>query len=134
MTTQQKECNPVGWFELPVTDMDRAKAFYEAVFKFPIKLEEMEDGMHMGWFPMSETGYGASGALVKGKGYVPSLGGPLIYFSETDIDAVLERVRKSGGNVITNKTDIGKYGFYAWIEDTEGNRIGLHAMPETVEK
>jgi hypothetical protein len=129
MTTQKMECNPVGWFEIPVTDMNRAKAFYEAVLKYSIKIQDNEDGS-MGWFPMSETGYGASGALVHGKGYIPSLGGMLIYFSETDIDAALDRVRKSGGNVIKEKTDIGEYGFYAWVEDTEGNRIGLHSMPQ----
>ena len=25
--------NPVGWFEIYVEDMDRAKLFYESVFK-----------------------------------------------------------------------------------------------------
>jgi hypothetical protein len=128
MTTEKKECNPVVWFEIPVSDMARAAAFYEAVFRWPVKVENMADGMVMGWFPSSETGYGASGALVKGEGYVPTLGGMVIYFSETDINGALERVKKSGGNVIVEKTHIGKYGFYAWFEDTEGNRIGLHAM------
>lgn len=128
MQQSAKECNPVAWYEIPVTDMARAATFYEAVFSWPIKVETMADGMVMGWFPMSETAYGASGALVKGRSYVPSLGGMVIYFSEADINGALERVRKSGGNVIVEKTDIGKYGFYAWFEDSEGNRIGLHAM------
>jgi hypothetical protein len=129
MTTEKKECNPVGWFEIPVTDMTRAKSFYEAVFKLPIEEKEMEEGMVMGWFPMSETGSGASGSLVKGTGYIPSLAGTLIYFSASDIDSTLDRVRNSGGNVISEKTSIGEYGFIACFEDSEGNRIGLHAMP-----
>jgi hypothetical protein len=128
MKTENKECNPVAWFEIPVSDMARAAAFYEAVFHFPIRVEQMEDGSVMGWFPMSETAYGVSGALVKGKSYLPTLGGVVIYFSEQDINGALERVRQSGGNVIVEKTGIGKYGFYAWFEDSEGNRIGLHAM------
>ena len=129
MTTAKTECNPVGWFEIPVTDMLRAKTFYEAVFKWPIMEKEMENDIVMGWFPMSETGSGASGSLVKGKGYIPSLGGTLIYFSNSDIDGTLDRVRNNGGNVMTVKTSIGEYGFIAHFEDTEGNRIGLHAMP-----
>jgi uncharacterized protein len=128
MSTERKECNPVVWFEIPVSDMARAAAFYEAVFRWPVKVENMADGMVMGWFPASETGYGASGALVKGEGYVPTLGGTVIYFSEPDINGALERVKTGGGNVIVEKTNIGRYGFYAWFEDTEGNRIGLHAM------
>ena len=128
MTTEKKECNPVAWFEIPVADMARAAAFYEAVFRLPVRVEVMENDTVMGWFPMSESAYGISGALVKSKGYVPTLGGMVIYFSESDIDGALDRVRSNGGNVITGKTDIGKYGFYAWFEDTEGNRIGLHSM------
>ncbi|NTV01529.1 MAG: VOC family protein [Chlorobiaceae bacterium] len=129
MTTERKECNPVAWFEIPVTDMARAAAFYEAVFKLPIRVEPIENGTVMGWFPMSESAYGISGALVKARDYLPTLGGMVIYFSEPDIEGALDRVRSHGGNVIIGKTDIGKYGFYAWFEDTEGNRIGLHAMP-----
>lgn len=128
MENEVKECNPVVWVEIPVNDMARAAAFYEEVFRKPIKVETMEDGCVMGWLPMSETGSGASGSLVKNKGYVPTLGGIVIYFSDTNINETLERVRKNGGNVITEKTAIGQYGFYAWFEDTEGNRIGLHSM------
>lgn len=128
MVTEKMEHNPVGWFEIPVHDMERAKTFYEAVFNMPIEVHTMDDGMVMGWFPMSETGSGASGSLVKGKGYIPTLGGTLIYFSEPAIETALKRVRNNGGNVIKEKTDIGQYGFIAYIEDTEGNRIGLHNM------
>ena len=128
MKTETKEHNPVAWFEIPVTDMARAVTFYESVFRLPIRVETTEDDSMMGWFPMSESAYGISGSLVKAKGYVPTLGGLVIYFSEPNIDGTLERVRKSGGNVITEKTDIGNYGYFAWFEDTEGNRIGLHTM------
>lgn len=129
MTVETKECNPVVWFEIPVTDMARAAAFYEAVFRRPVMVEARKDGAVTGQFPFSETGSGASGSLVKDEGYVPTLGGIIPYFTEPDIDGALDRVRENGGNVIVAKTDIGEYGHYAWFEDTEGNRIGLHAMP-----
>ncbi|MEI8033488.1 MAG: VOC family protein [Chlorobiaceae bacterium] len=122
------EHNPVSWFEIPVNDMTRAKAFYEAVTQLSLEEHEMNE-LQMAWFPMSETGSGAAGSLVRGEMQKPSLAGTLIYFSTPDIDSALERVKKNGGNVISKKTGIGEYGFIAFFEDTEGNRIGLHTPP-----
>jgi len=118
--------NPVGWFEIPVIDMVRAKAFYEAVLLVPLEMHEMEN-VSMAWFPMRESEYGAAGSLVRGSGYVPSSAGMLIYFTAPDIDAVLDRVTKNGGKVITAKRGIGEYGFVGFFTDSEGNRIGLHS-------
>lgn len=122
------EHNPVGWFEIPVTDMERARAFYEAVTRLPLEVHEVDE-MLMAWFPMSETGTGAAGSLVKGKWSIPSLSGTLIYFSTPNIDETLDRVKQNGGNVIAGKKSIGEYGFIAIFEDPEGNRIGLHTAP-----
>ena len=59
--------NPVGWFEIYVQDMDRAKRFYESVFQ--VKLERLNSPAEMKielWsFPMAKDQMGASGALVK---------------------------------------------------------------------
>lgn len=123
MTTQ---FNPVGWFEIPVIDLDRAKAFYEHVFDCSLELHQMDDVM-MAWFPMYENAIGATGSLVKGEGLKPSSSGIDIYFSTPDIELALSRVREKGGTVITEKTSIGEYGFFGMAEDTEGNRIGLHS-------
>ena len=120
------EANPVGWFEIPVTDMARAKEFYEHVFSF--KLEEHEMGPTlMAWFPMKEDVVGAAGSLVKGDGYVPTAEGVLVYFTAPDIDAAVSRAKEKGGQVIAEKFSIGEYGFVALIVDSEGNRIGLHS-------
>ncbi len=121
-----EEYNPMGWFEIPVTEVARAKKFYEEVLS--LRLEEHQMGaLQMAWFPMKKDGIGASGSLVKGDGYVPSAEGVLIYFSAPDLDAAASRARESGGKVITDRTSIGEYGFIAVIQDTEGNRIGLHS-------
>ena len=32
----------VGWFEIPVNDMERAKQFYETVFKVEIKVQDFD--------------------------------------------------------------------------------------------
>ena len=34
------ESNLISWIEIPVTNMERAKAFYETVFNIEIKIEK----------------------------------------------------------------------------------------------
>jgi uncharacterized protein len=119
--------NFVHWFELPATDLDRGQKFYEEVFSTTLTAQQ-NSGYDMRFFPMDMHSTGASGALVKGFGYKPSLEGPIIYFSTQDIDALIEKVRKAGGVIHVDKKDIGEYGWIAIFEDCEGNRIGLH-MP-----
>lgn len=124
--------NPVGWFEIYVQDMPRAKAFYEAVFQG--SLEELKNpdpdafaGMEMWAFPMSMEGSGAAGALVKMPG-CPSGGSTLVYFSCEDCSVEAERAAAHGGKIFRTKMPIGQYGFIAMVVDTEGNMIGLHSM------
>ncbi|MGI9546687.1 MAG: VOC family protein [Flavobacteriaceae bacterium] len=119
----------VGWFEIPVTDMERAKDFYEAVFKVEISVHDL-GGIIMGWFPYSEDQKGASGSLVKHEMYKPSdTHGSLIYFSSPDVNGELERVESAGGTILKPKTEIGGgHGFMALINDSEGNRIALHSQ------
>ena len=47
------EYNMVGWFEIPVRDMDRAKKFYEEVFQISIQVQNFNE-LLMGWFPWAE--------------------------------------------------------------------------------
>ncbi len=118
--------NPVGWFEIPVNDMPRAKAFYEQVFGMELQPQQMGP-MLMAWFPMAENEYGAAGALVKGEWYQPSEKGVVIYLSSADIDTALDRADAAGGKALQRKTSIGEYGFIGFLQDCEGNRIGLHS-------
>lgn len=116
--------NPVFHFEIPVTDLDRAVAFYEAVFGYRLTRETV-DGYEMAFFPRAEGQPGASGALARGDVYRPSHDGPVIYFDVPDIDAVLARAAARGARVLYPRKDIGPAGFVAEIEDSEGNRIAL---------
>jgi imidazolonepropionase-like amidohydrolase/predicted enzyme related to lactoylglutathione lyase len=120
------DCNPVGWFEIPVTDMSRAKAFYEQVLN--VKLQPLALGpLEMAMFPMRPGTPGAAGALMKGEAFQPSAKGVQIYFTTPDVDGTLERVQKLAGKVVLAKTRIGPLGFIASFEDSEGNRIGLRS-------
>jgi predicted enzyme related to lactoylglutathione lyase len=121
---QAAMANPVFHFEIPVTDLDRAIAFYEDVFGYPLTREDV-DGYDMAFFPRAADRPGASGALAKGDVYRPSHDGPVIYFDVPDIDAVIARATARGARVLYPKKDIGAAGFVAEIEDSEGNRIAL---------
>ncbi len=124
--------NPVGWFEIYVNDMTRAKAFYEAVFATtlqPLGNPTADDaGLEMWQFPGGSDGYGCPGTLCKMDGCVAGSGGTLIYFSCVDCAVETARVAANGGSVIREKFAIGEYGFIAIVGDTEGNSIGLHSM------
>ena len=115
--------NPVSYFEIPVSDMDRAVAFYEAVFAVSLE-RTIIDGHDMALFPFDEGGAGASGALAKGDSYVPSASGPRIYFFVEDIDDILNRATAKGARIAYPKTSTGDF-WVAEFEDSEGNQIAL---------
>ncbi|MCO4822303.1 MAG: VOC family protein [Flavobacteriaceae bacterium] len=122
------EQNMIGWFEIPVTNMDRAKAFYETVFNIKIQVQDF-GGTLMGWFPFAENKGGASGSLIKNKAYQPSdTKGVLIYFSSADVAIEMSRVEAAGGKMLQDKTQISPdIGYMALFVDTEGNRLALHS-------
>jgi len=105
----------VGWFEIPVTDMERAKAFYESVLDININLHEF-GALRMGWFPNDPEKSGATGSLVQHEMYIPSLtDGPLLYFSCKDVSTELSRVEDAKGEILQSKTQIGEgHGFMAF--------------------
>lgn len=121
------EINPVIWFEIPVVDMERGKAFYEAVFDRKLTVVDMGP-RQMAMFPMEMGVPGIGGALVKEEHFVPSYAGATVYFSVADIAGSLNKVVANKGKELIPKTSIGEYGFCAYFEDSEGNRIGLHTM------
>lgn len=120
----------VSWFEIPVTDMDRAQKFYETVFKVSIKVQDF-GGVLYGWFPSSPAPENCTGALIKQASYVPSkTEGTLVYFSSDDVANELEIIPKVGGTIVQGKTQISpETGYMAVFIDTEGNRVALFSRP-----
>ncbi len=118
--------NPVNWFEIPAADLDRAQRFYETVLGIEMQRQDMGD-LKMAWFPMVQDGDGATGTLVQNENYTPSYEGALVYFSVASIEDVVARIEPAGGKVLNPKSDIGEFGFVAHFEDSEGNRVALHA-------
>ncbi len=114
----------INWFELPVVNLARAQAFYEAVLGTPLKAEVFE-GTPIAIFPGRP---GVTGCLVQDARRTPSASGSLVYLNATGkLEGYLTRVEAAGGKVVQPKTDIGPQGQIAIILDTEGNSVGLHA-------
>jgi predicted enzyme related to lactoylglutathione lyase len=119
--------NAVNWFELNVTDFDRARKFYEAALQLSLQ-EFASEGCRMGMFP-HESGKGIGGAITKIEGHAPGAGGTMVYLNvEGDLDGVVARVPAAGGKVLKPRTAIGEHGFIAILQDTEGNAVGLHSL------
>lgn len=119
--------NPVGWFEIYVDDMDRARMFYETVLDVTLdKLGGPDVEMYN--FPMSPQAPGSPGALVRMPGFPVGGNSILVYFKCEDCAVEESRVATAGGRVQRPKMSIGEYGFISLAYDTEGNMFGLHSL------
>lgn len=124
--------NAISWFEIPSNDIDRAAKFYESIFG--LSLIPMDMGpIKMRMFPIDNPETGIGGAIVYNAEFynTSSTDGVLIYLNgNPDVQNILDRVEAAGGKIMVPKTQITpEYGYMAVIIDTEGNRIGLHAVP-----
>ena len=120
--------NIINWFEVSVSDINRAKAFYEAIFSIEMNVMEMM-GMQMAFFPAENMNGKVSGALVQGPMHTPSVDGAKLYFNgNPDLSAALDKVEAAGGKVTMPKTHISaEVGYMAFFIDTEGNAVALHS-------
>lgn len=118
----------INWFEIPVIDFDRAVRFYSEIYAFEMPTRDMGH-LKMGFFQHS-PGVGTGGSIVCGDGYKPATDGVKLYLNAgSDLNTVLGRVVSAGGTIEQGKTQISPdVGYFAIINDTEGNRIFLHSM------
>jgi uncharacterized protein len=125
---QHTQNHAVNWFEIPVVEQGRAQAFYERLLDVKLDWQSM-GGQTLAVFPYDAGAVG--GCLVAaGQGMAPSTAGSLVYLNaKPSLDAVLARVGPAGGRITTPKVQLpGDLGVFAHVTDTEGNRIGLHAL------
>jgi uncharacterized protein len=122
--------NPVGWFEIYVRDVDRAKTFYEAVLGVSLtRLEQSGESLENMWaFPMNQNGNGATGAIATMAGAPVGPGGTIVYFVCDDCAQAAKRAKEAGGRIVKDKFSIGHYGNIALVSDPDENIIGFHSM------
>ncbi len=116
--------NIVNWFDIPVEDLDRAMSFYAEVIAEPLQ-RYSAPGLEGALFPAR----GVTGTLLKGDSFIPGKDGSVVYLDGgEDLEPMLWRAEQAGGKVLLPKTEIGGgRGYFAYFEDSEGNRIGLHS-------
>jgi uncharacterized protein len=114
----------ITWFEIPTANLERARRFYETIVGLPLSAVEFA-GENIVVFPAQDGG--VKGCLVEEAH--PSPHGTLVYLNVNGrIDAALEAAAANGGSVETPKNELPGVGWVARIVDSEGNRVGLHAI------
>ena len=116
--------NIANWFDIPVEDLERAMRFYAEVIFEPLQKYSVP-GLEGALFPSR----GVTGTLLKGDSFTPGKGGCVVYFDGGEnLEPMLRRAEQAGGKVLLPKTEIkGGRGYFAYFEDSEGNRIGIHS-------
>lgn len=105
--------------EFPADDVERAKAFYGAVFGWQFRSMDEMPGYYL-----YEAGPGGLGGGIGTRGdNAPET--VRNYLAVDSIDDTLAAATANGGTIVVGKTDIG-FGWYAAITDTEGNELGLY--------
>jgi predicted enzyme related to lactoylglutathione lyase len=122
------DTNIINWFEIPVTDMARARKFYEAVFDITLT-ETGTGGTKMAMFPYEGGSGKAGGALIQSHSRKPSQDGVVVYLNANpDLNTAAGRIESEGGKISMGKTLIDENsGYMAFFTDTEGNLLGLHS-------
>lgn len=120
--------NAISWFEIPVTNMDRAQRFCETVLGRTLRHEDF-GGDVLAVFPYDKPGVG--GALQTGVNRSAAGGSGIRIYLDCmpSIDAALARIEAAGGQIVAPKIALPPgMGFIAHLRDTEGNEVGLHSQ------
>jgi predicted enzyme related to lactoylglutathione lyase len=118
--------NRLVWFDIPVADLERSRAFYQAVLGIPVRREQLGGSD----FCVLDHKDGNGGCLVLQPQGVSGKG--VLCYLNVDgriRDAVVQ-AGKLGGKVLEPTHAIGPHGFRAIVLDSEGNRIALHSKSD----
>lgn len=118
------EANAITWFEISVTDIDRARGFYENLLDNKLVPYPGESCFI---FPTKEGG--VAGCIVSRPQSKPSADGTIIFLNaDGQLNAAVKRAQDAGSKLLVPRTEIpGGHGFFACITDSEGNHVGLHS-------
>jgi len=118
--------NRIVWVDIPVLDLERAIAFYSAIFGVTVT-REGGPGFIFGLLPHAKNEVGGC-LYIGGEENAPSRLGPVIYLNmEGRLQIAIEAAIANGGAVMQEVHPIGSHGFRAVMLDSEGNRIAFHS-------
>lgn len=122
MSDQPK--NTAVWFEIPVTDLDAAKRFYEEALS--IEMTRNDDGPNPMVMFSGMADMGVSGHLYPGKPSDGGAGNTIHLAVGGSLDDAMARVKAAGGEVVSPVIGIPAGSFF-YATDPDGNSIGLFA-------
>ncbi|MEH6716601.1 VOC family protein [Parasphingorhabdus flavimaris] len=109
------------WVEIPATDLNRAKDFYETVLE--TSLVEANDGPQK-MFMIPSKGDTLCGHIYQGKP-ATSGDGPTPHFATGgELADAMERIKAAGGEVVSEPIPLPAAAFF-YAKDTEGNSIAI---------
>jgi predicted enzyme related to lactoylglutathione lyase len=118
-------------FEIPVDDLEKARAFYGSIFGWTLQDWPMPDGstyIGVHTTPIDEKTRmplkpGAiNGGIMKRNAHATA---PIFAVTVDSIDAYIKKIEAAGGKVVMPKMDMMGMGFYAYVTDPAGNTVGL---------
>ncbi len=116
--------NRAVWIDIPVTDLERSIAFYQAVLAVEVSKEQFGDIV----FGVLAHDKGNGGCLVVNPSEISSDKGILVYMNvDGRIKDAVAKVTENGGELVQEIHPIGPHGFRALVLDSEGNRLALHS-------
>ena len=120
------KANRINWFEIPVTNLDKAAALYGAMLGVEMKRELLFGVPHA---IITAEADAVTGTLISDPDRMPRKGlGTVVYLHARDgVAAALARAVEAGAKVVQPTTEIAPFGTMAIIEDFDGNVVGLHA-------
>ena len=116
----------VIWFEIWVSDLERAKVFYTGMFGWKYEpLAEYDAESY--WQILAGDAAAVNGALVGGPDRDRPAGrGTVLYIHVDDLEESLDRARMMGGSLVQGRTKItDTAGSFAIVADPDGNHLGL---------
>lgn len=105
--------------DIPVSDTERAKSFYEALFGWQIAEVPGFEGYPMWQAPNKISG---GGLAPRSQEFTQ----PRSYVEVDSIDEALARVEEHGGKVLMGRQPISETSWWAIFEDPDGNHVGLY--------
>jgi predicted enzyme related to lactoylglutathione lyase len=117
------------WTEIPVTDMDRAMAFYNAVTQADLTLDTSGPNP-MAVFKPEDEQSGVAGHLYPGTP-APAGTGPTVHLSAPGTaEEIMQRVKDAGGKVVSEAIAIPAGRFF-YAHDPDGNSVGFFETSST---
>ncbi len=105
--------------DIPVSDMDRARGFYSALFGWQIQAPPGFEDYPMWQAPNEISG---GGLAPRSADFVQ----PRSYVEVDSIEETLAVAVENGGTVVMERSPISETSWWAIFEDPDGNQIGLY--------